>query len=112
MKKLMGDQLHYVHSGDEIRIRTGIERIVWNAREKAGVLNGEMKAAGSAAAKPAQNKEPAKNTAASKAESIKSTETANAAQKRRRDYMKWHRFFAWGTVACFVMTMITGYKRK
>ena len=112
MKKLMGNQLHYVHSGDEIRIRTGIERILWNPREKAGVLNGEMKAAGSAAAKPAQNKEPAKNTAASKAESIKTTETANAAQKRRRDYMKWHRFFAWGTVACFVMTMITGYKRK
>ena len=24
MKKLMGDKLHYVHSGDEIRIRTGI----------------------------------------------------------------------------------------
>ena len=36
MKKLMGDQLRYVHSGDEIRIRTGIERIMWNAREKAG----------------------------------------------------------------------------
>ena len=95
MKKLMGNQLYYVHSGDEIRIRTGIERIMWNPREKAGVLNGEMRAAEAANAK-----------------SIKSTETAKAAQKRRRDYMKWHRFFAWGTVACFVMTMVTGYKRK
>ena len=58
MKKLMGDQLYYVHSGDEIRIRT--------------------------------------------------TDT----KKKRSDYMKWHKFFAWGTVACFVMTMVTGYKRK
>ena len=140
MKKLMGNQLHYVHSGDEIRIRTGIERIWWDPREKAGVLNGERKASGAAsagqarnpgaanagaarnpgaaAAEPSQDKEPAKNTEASKnispanAESIKSTETAKAAQKKRRDYMKWHRFFAWGTVACFVMTMVTGYKRK
>ena len=140
MKKLMGNQLHYVHSGDEIRIRTGIERIWWDPREKAGVLNGERKASGAAsagqarnpgaanagaarnpgaaAAEPSQDKEPAKNTEASKnispanAESIKSTETAKAAQKKRRDYMKWHKFFAWGTVACFVMTMVTGYKRK
>ena len=59
MKKLMGDRLRYVHSGDEIH-----------------------------------------------------TETAKAAQMRRREYMKWHRFFAWGTVVCFVMTMVTGYKRK
>ena len=106
MKKLMGNQLHYVHSGDEIRIRTGIERIWWDPREKAGVLNGERKASGAASAGQARN------PGAANAESIKSTETAKAAQKKRRDYMKWHRFFAWGTVACFVMTMVTGYKRK
>ena len=106
MKKLMGNQLHYVHSGDEIRIRTGIERIWWNPREKAGVLNGERKASGAASAGQARN------PGAANAESIKSTETAKAAQKKRRDYMKWHKFFAWGTVACFVMTMVTGYKRK
>ena len=118
MKKLMGNQLHYVHSGDEIRIRTGIERILWNPREKAGVLNGEMRAAGAANAEPAQAKELAKNTEASKNTAstksgpIEKTETAKAAQKKRREYMKWHKFFAWGTVACFVMTMVTGYKRK
>jgi len=28
------------------------------------------------------------------------------------NYMKYHKMFAWGTVFCFVMTMITGYKRK
>ena len=106
MKKLMGNQLHYVHSGDEIRIRTGIERIWWDPREKAGVLNGERKASGAASAGQARN------PGAANAESIKSTETAKAAQKKRRDYMKWHKFFAWGTVACFVMTMVTGYKRK
>ena len=106
MKKLMGNQLHYVHSGDEIRIRTGIERIWWNPREKAGVLNGERKASGAASAGQARN------PGAANAESIKGSETAKAAQKKRRDYMKWHRFFAWGTVACFVMTMVTGYKRK
>ena len=33
-------------------------------------------------------------------------------QKRRSKYMKCHKFFAWGTVFCFVLTMITGYKKK
>ncbi len=33
-------------------------------------------------------------------------------QERRSSYMKWHKFFAWATVACFVLTMITGYKKK
>ena len=26
--------------------------------------------------------------------------------------MKWHKFFAWATVFCFCMTMITGYEHK
>ena len=103
MKKLMGDQLHYVHSGDEIRIRTGIERIVWSVREKVDQ---------SQDSEPAKNTEASKNSSPSDAESIKNSETAKSAQKKRRDYMKWHKFFAWGTVACFVMTMVTGYKRK
>ena len=63
MKKLMGDRLHYVHSGDEIRVQTGIE-------------------------------------------------TTKPVKKKRSEYMKWHKFFAWGTVVCFVMTMVTGYQRK
>ena len=103
MKKLMGDQLHYVHSGDEIRIRTGIERIVWSVREKVDQ---------SQDSEPAKNTETVKSASPSDAESIKNSETAKSAQKKRRDYMKWHKFFAWGTVACFVMTMVTGYKRK
>ena len=103
MKKLMGDQLHYVHSGDEIRIRTGIERIVWSVREKVDQ---------SQDSEPAKNTEASKNSSPATAQSIKSSETAKTAQKKRRDYMKWHKFFAWGTVACFVMTMVTGYKRK
>ena len=32
--------------------------------------------------------------------------------KKRSSYMKCHKFFAWATVVCFVMTMVTGYKRK
>ena len=35
-----------------------------------------------------------------------------AKKKGRSDYMKSHKFFAWATVFCFVMTMITGYKRQ
>ena len=31
---------------------------------------------------------------------------------KRRNYMKWHKFFAWATVFCFVATMVTGYKRR
>ena len=37
---------------------------------------------------------------------------AKAANRKRSAYMKCHKFFAWATVACFVMTMVTGYKRK
>lgn len=33
-------------------------------------------------------------------------------EKRRNEYMKWHKFFAWATVFCFCMVMITGYKKK
>ena len=103
MKKLMGNQLHYVHSGDEIRIRTGIDRIVWSVREKVDQSQDK---------ESAKNTEASKNTASTKSGPIKNTETGKSAQKKRRDYMKWHKFFAWGTVACFVMTMVTGYKRK
>lgn len=55
MKKIMGDQLSYIHSGDEMII---------------------------------------------------------SLEKKKREYMKMHKLFAWGTVFCFAMTMITGYKRK
>ena len=32
--------------------------------------------------------------------------------RRKKDYMKWHTFFAWATVFCFIATMITGYKKR
>ena len=32
--------------------------------------------------------------------------------RRKKDYMKWHKFFAWATVFCFIATMITGYKKR
>ena len=59
MKDIMGDQLEYVHSGDEVTIKY---------------------------------RKPRKN--------------------RRNTYMKWHKIFAWATVVCFILTMITGIKRK
>ena len=59
MKNIMGDQLEYVHSGDEVTIKY---------------------------------RKPGKN--------------------RRSTYMKWHKIFAWATVVCFILTMITGIKRK
>ena len=78
MKKLMGDKLHYVHSGDEIRIRTKLERILWKVVDREPEVDLAYK----------------------------------AANRKRSAYMKCHKFFAWATVACFVMTMVTGYKRK
>ena len=33
-------------------------------------------------------------------------------KKKGSSAMKWHKFFAWATVFCFIMTMFTGYKRK
>ena len=89
MKKLMGDQLHYVHCGDEIRIRTTIERIMWNT---------------------VHSTDSGKQEEAPKYR-MKDSDASKTSQKRR-EYMKWHKFFAWGTVVCFVMTMVTGYKRK
>ena len=35
-----------------------------------------------------------------------------AKRNRKAAYMKWHKCFAWATVFCFVMTMVTGYQRK
>ena len=32
--------------------------------------------------------------------------------RRKKDYMKCHKFFAWATVFCFIATMITGYKKR
>jgi len=26
--------------------------------------------------------------------------------------MKYHKFFAWAAVVCFILAMITGYRRK
>ena len=60
MRCIMGDQLRYVHSGEEVRLKYQ-----------------------------------------------ESTE-----EKRRMHFMKWHRFFAWATVVCFIVTMITGYEKK
>ena len=34
------------------------------------------------------------------------------AGKKGSGGMKLHKFFAWATVGCFVMTMVTGYKHK
>ena len=33
-------------------------------------------------------------------------------KKRRNAYMKCHKFFAWATVVCFIMTMVTGYQKR
>lgn len=38
--------------------------------------------------------------------------THSTFRKGSRTYMKAHRAFAWGTVICFFMTMVTGYMRK
>ncbi|MCR4923496.1 MAG: MBL fold metallo-hydrolase [Lachnospiraceae bacterium] len=32
-------------------------------------------------------------------------------RERRKTFMKWHKFFAWATVICFLLTMCTGYKK-
>ena len=46
------------------------------------------------------------------AEADAAAEDSKTDRKKRGIYMKWHRFFAWATVASFLMTMVTGYKRK
>lgn len=38
--------------------------------------------------------------------------TGTENKNKEEEKMKQHKFFAWATVFCFVMTMLTGYKRK
>ena len=106
MKKLMGDKLHYVHSGDEIRIRTKLERILWKVVDREPDSEEKAQNAGSSAGGKGVE-EQARGTAGKQNNSA-----AKAVNKKRSAYMKCHKFFAWATVACFVMTMVTGYKRK
>ena len=102
MKKLMGDKLHYVHSGDEIRIRTKLERILWKVVDREPEVD--------LAYKEAHRADEAQQEA--KAVRKQNDHAAKAANRKRSAYMKCHKFFAWATVACFVMTMVTGYKRR
>lgn len=39
-------------------------------------------------------------------------EAVDERNRKRRQYMKWHKIFAWMTVFCFFMTMVTGYRKK
>ncbi len=59
MKLSMGEQLQYVHTGDEVTIKK------WAVKKEG-----------------------------------------------RSSFMKGHKFFAWATLFCFVMAMVTGYKKK
>ena len=60
MRCIMGNQLRYVHSGEEIRLKY----------------------------------------------------QKSVQEERRGQFMKWHKFFAWATVICFIITMMTGYEKK
>lgn len=102
MRKLMGDKLHYVHSGDEIRIRTKLERILWKVVDREPEADLEYR--------DAHRADDAQQEA--KAVRKQNDHAAKAANRKRSAYMRCHKFFAWATVACFVMTMVTGYKRK
>ncbi len=43
---------------------------------------------------------------------LHSGDTAELKPRKRQKPMHLHKLFAWGTVICFAMTMITGYKHK
>ena len=111
MKKLMGSQLRYVHSGDEIRIRTAAERIMWSAAERMTPVSAVREETSTDSENAASTRSVDGTVKTRGAEAAK-TSGAEAAKKKRSEYMKWHKFFAWGTVVCFVMTMVTGYRRK
>ncbi len=81
MKKILGDQLIYVHCGDEIRLEEFTEPEKEDFVESQNSFGPEAP--------------------------MKTKSKRSASQ-----YMKWHKFFAWGTVVCFILTMVTGYKRK
>ena len=45
-------------------------------------------------------------------EEIKTVPGNQKKKKGGNKAMKWHKFFAWATVVCFILTMVTGYERK
>ncbi len=81
MKNIMGDQLDYVHSGDEVNLK--LNKFV---KQKIRLRKGINK--------------------------INQKINKGSKNERRNTFMKWHKFFAWATVFCFFMTMITGYEKK
>jgi len=89
MKSYMGDQLEYVHSGEEIDPKLLTDKYV--SADKRNI-----------------------NVEYVESEKITGKPSKNLVDKRKggRSFMKLHKFFAWATVACFILTMITGYKRK
>ena len=62
MKGILGEQLLYVHSGEDVPLNSQYAEKVTKRRSTA--------------------------------------------------FMKFHKFFAWSTVVCFIITMLTGYKKK
>ncbi|MCR5214958.1 MAG: MBL fold metallo-hydrolase [Eubacterium sp.] len=91
MKNLMGDQLEYVHSGDEVNLIYPDNKKVFCMDSFKPIKckkNFDKKTCG----RKIKNKRPV--------------------SKKKSTFMKWHKFFAWATLICFLMTVITGYKKR
>ena len=96
LKSHLGDQLIYVHCGDEV---------VLGEEKKMGGEANEAQAEVEAEGREQEQK-------GTKAEEKKKEKKPETHRKRRKTFMKWHKFFAWATVVCFILTMLTGYKKK
>ncbi len=106
MQLAMKDKLQYIHSGEEVKLN---ESFVKQAQEQEAGKTGQT--TGQTAGKRVV--QTAKDTGKSAEYKIKETGANNIKLKKGgSSFMKWHKFYAWATVFCFVMTMITGYKRK
>ena len=115
MKKLMEDQLRYVHSGDEIMIPA--DGVLWECRESA-----KAEAETTAKAEPRSAAKPEPGTAVkaapetpvkTAAKTVTGKETKKAPKTAaKKTSNKSKRLLAGAAAALFVITMVTGLKRK
>ena len=110
MRKILGDQIRYIHCGDEV--------ILPEAGRRTGTIL-PFRPAGDSASRTSPEPEQAANRSAVSDEKAASENAAAAMKpaspakhKKGSTRMKYHKFFAWATVVCFVMTMVTGYQKK
>lgn len=113
LRSVMEDQIVYIHSGEEVSLRFLTDRPGGGAVRaeedclRAGLNEGQSGLEIAGKKQRQRNQSPQNKTG-----SARNSEDHIQNREKRSHYMKYHKFFAWATVFCFLATMITGMRRK